>query len=218
MSAKRVKRVLHSAGNYRDQHHLAKHFVVDALEADLWVRNGFLVAHHDRPLGPIPLMVNQSGLSFAPRSPLRLEELVSGVFRHSDLVLDIRSWFRDPVPDTARELLTIDDRSRLSITCESWSLADRLRAWIPDLMISYSLRSERQFREYVAGRIDGSIDGTAVTVRHTLLQSEVEVAALRSQAERISVWTVNDADRAIELVSWGIDEIVSDNLQVLNSI
>ncbi len=213
-----VTRVLHSAGNYRELHPLARHPAIDAIEADLWVRGGRLVAHHERPLGAIPLQVHRRGLRLAPRDPVRLDELLDAVRGHSALVLDLRSWFGDPAPDAARALLALSDRSHLSVSCESWTVAARLRAWLPDLTVAYSLRSERQLLRYVAGRIDGSIERTTVAARHTLLHSAGEVAALHRHAGRLAAWTVNDADRAIELVGWGVDEIVSGDLQVLNSV
>ena len=213
-----VTRVLHSAGNRRELHPLARHPAVDAIEADLWVRGGRLVAHHERPLGAIPLLLHRRGLSLSPRDPVGLDELLDVVRGHSALVLDLRSWFGDPSPDVARELLALPDRSHLSVSCEAWTVAARLRAWLPDLTVAYSLRSEQQLRRYIAGRIDGSIERTNVAVRHTLLHAASEVAALHLHAGRVAVWTVDDADRAIELVGWGVDEIVSGDLQVLNSV
>lgn len=213
-----VTRVLHAAGNYRALHPLAQHPGVDAIEADVWVRSRRMVAHHERPLGAIPLMVDAGGLRPLRRNPVRLEELLRAVDGCAALVLDLRSWFGDPAPDVARELLALDDRSHLSVTCESWAVADRLRAWLPDLRVLYSLRSERQLRSYISGRIEGVIPTTGVTVRHTLLRSPLEVESLRHYAGRVNAWTVDDPDRAIELVSWGLDGIVSNQLQVLNVV
>ena len=213
-----VTRVLHAAGNVRDLLPLAQHPAVDAIEADVWVRSGRLVAHHERPLRPLPLMLHRRGLRLARRNPVRLDELLSAVEGCAALTLDLRSWFGDPAPDAARELLALPDRSHLSVTCESWAVADRLSAWLPDLRVAYSVRSERQLRRYVAGRIDGSIERTAVAVRHALLHSAGEVEALRRRAGRVAAWTVDETDRAIELVGWGVDEIVSNYLQVLNTV
>ena len=213
-----ITRVLHAAGNYRDLHPLAQHPAVDAIEADIWVRSGRLVAHHERPLGAVPLLLHAHGLRFARATPVRLDELLRAVEGCATLNLDLRSWFGDPAPDVARALLPLPDHSQLSVTCESWRVAERLRAWLPDLAVAYSLRSERQLRRYVSGCMDGSIAETPVAVRHTLLHSASEVQSLRGRAGRVAVWTVDDIDRAIELLGWGVDEIVSNHLQVLNAV
>ncbi len=213
-----VTRTLHAAGNYRALHPLARHPAVDAIEADVWVRSGRLVAHHERPIDWLPLMVHSGGVSLRRRDPVELDELLHAVEGGSSLVLDLRSWFGDPAPDAARLLQAVEDRAHVSVTCESWQVADRLRAWLPDLTVAYSVRSEQQLRRYVAGRIDGTIDAVPVAMRHSLLHHAGEVASIRHWAGRVAVWTVDDVDRAIELAGWGVDEVVSNQLIVLNSL
>ena len=213
-----VTRVLHSAGNYRDLHPLARHPAVDAIEADVWVRAGRLVAHHERPLGAVPLLLHRGGLRRPLGNPVRLSDLLRAVEGCAELVLDLRSWFNDPAPDVARELLGSPDLGRVSATCESWPVADRLRAWMPGLRVAYSVRSEGQLRRYIAGRMDGAIGPMAVAVRHSLLRSEREVESLRRRAGHVAAWTVDEVDRAIELAGWGVDAIVSNHLDVLNAV
>lgn len=213
-----VTRVLHAAGNYRDLHPLAAHPAVDAIEADVWIRTGKMVAHHERPLGALPLMLRRRGLRPPIRNPVRLDELLEAVRGHASLVLDLRSWFGDPAPDAARALHALPDRGGIAVTCESWTVAGRLRAWVPDLRVAYSVRSERQLRTFISGRMDGTLPPAAVAVRHTLLRSEEEVASLRRHATGLAVWTVDTVDRAIELAGWGVDEIVSNHLTVLNAV
>ena len=213
-----VTRVLHSGGNFRHLHPLAAHPAVDAIEADVWVRSGRLVAHNGRPLGTFPLMLHSDGVSFPPFNPVRLDELVQAAEGLCALAVDLRSWFGDPAPDCARELMALRDRIAVSVTCESWTIADRLRAWVPDLRVAYSVRSEQQLRRYVGGRSEGSIEAVPVAVRHTLLHSAAEAASLRGLAGHVAVWTVDEIDRAIELVRWGVDEIVSSHLDVLNAV
>ena len=133
------------------------------------------------------------------------------------LVLDLRAWGGDPAPDLAR-LLEPLDRSRLRVTCEDWHLANRVRAWLPDLDVAYSIRDERQLRAYLAGRDAGTIEPMPVVIRHTLLHTSDEVAALRLRAGDIGVWTVDDAARALDLQAWGVDRITSNRITVLNAV
>ena len=213
-----VQRTLHAAGNYRDLHPLAEHPAVDAIEADVWVVRGRVVAHHERPLGRVPLMLSERGLRPPIPNPVSLEELLAAVEGYCGLILDVRSWFGDPAPDLYRGLAPQVSRAHLAVTCESWKVGDRLRAWLEDIPVSYSIQAERQLRRYVDRRIDGDLDGSPIAVRHTLLHHPAEVEALHAHTPHIAAWTVDDVERALQLVEWGVDEVVSNNLDVLNAI
>jgi hypothetical protein len=134
------------------------------------------------------------------------------------VVLDLRSWFADPAPDLARELLRLPSRDHLIVSCEAWAIADRLLAWVPDLRVSYSVRYEPQLRRYMheANILDGP--PRAIAIRHTLLHTAEEVHAIKRRAGTIAAWTVDDVDRALELAEWGVDAIVSNNVTVLNAL
>ena len=214
-----VTRILHRAGNFRELLPYAEHPGVDALEADIWVRGDRLIAHHDRPLGPLPFLVGAYGhIHRLASRPVRLAELLDAVQDHAAVVLDVRSWFGDPAPQVARALMSLDRHDHISVTCEAWSIADRLRGWLPDLAIGYSVRSERQLRDYIHDRRANRRPRTAVAIRHSLLHSPDEVASLRAISGRVTAWTVDDTDRALALEAWGVDAIVSNRISVLNAI
>ena len=212
-----VTRILHRAGNFRDSLRLVTHPAVDAIEADIWVWNGRLVAHHDRPLGPLPFTFGRGGLHRRPNE-IHLDELLATVKDEAGLYIDLRSQFGDPAPELIREVARVDDRSHLKVTCENWEIADRVRVWMPSLRVAYSVRSEEQMASYVADRREGLRPETAIVVRYTLIESADHVAELRELAGEVGVWTVDDVDQAIELVSWGVDELTSNSLTVLNAI
>ncbi|TAK80855.1 MAG: hypothetical protein EPO16_00545 [Dehalococcoidia bacterium] len=209
-----VQRILHRAGNDLSLHALSRHPAVDAIEADLWSVGGHLVAHHERPIGRSGFGVSHRGLTHL--LPVSFEALFE-VIEHAELVLDLRAWAGDPAPDVAR-LLEPLDRSRLRVTCEDWHLAERVQAWLPDLSVACSVRSERQLRAYLAGRDARRIGPMPVVVRHTLLHTPDEVQALRMRAGDVGVWTVDDVARALDLKAWGVDRITSNRIPVLNTL
>lgn len=216
-----VLRILHRAGNLRDLLPLATHPAVDAIEADIWVRGERLVAHHDRPLGPLPLTLGRGGIHREAADLVDLVEILEAVgdaHPHTELVLDLRSWLADPAPDLARALLALPQRDHLIVSCEAWSIADRLRAWVPDLRVAYSVRFEPQLRRYMheANTVDGP--PRPIAIRHTLLHTAEEVRAIKRHAGTIAAWTVDDVDRALELTEWGVDAIVSNDITVLNAL
>ncbi len=217
-----VTRILHGAGNAGSGDldrllALARHPAVDAIEADVWVHGDQLLAHHERPLGPLPWLIGPGGLRRRANT-LRLETILEATAGHTGLVIDLRSWLGDPAPDLARALADEATRSRIRVTCEDWAIADRVRAWLPDIRIGYSVRTEAQLRAYLVGRDAGRLPETAVAVRHTLLHTAEEVALLRERARRVNAWTVDDPDRALQLAAWGVDEITSNLVTVLNTL
>jgi len=213
-----LTRILHRAGNVRDLLPFADHPGVDAIEADVWVRGHHIVAHHERPVGPLPLLVGGWRLRRLPPQPVSLAELVDAVHGRARLVLDVRSWFGDPAPRLSAELMEIEPRDHFSVTCESWAIADRLRSWLRDLEVGYSVRSPRQLARYVAAAERGKRPPTPVAVRHSLLRSPEDVAALHRVSPTVTAWTVDDVDRALELAEWGVDGIVSNLVTVLNAV
>lgn len=209
-----LQRILRRAGNDRALHALSHHPAVDAIEADLWSVGGRLVAHHERPLGRLPFGLHRRGV--AHLLPIPFEALLE-LPEHAALVLDLRAWSGDPAPDLTR-LLEPLDRSRMRVTCEDWHLAERVHAWLPDLDVAYSIRNEQQLRRYLAERDAGRILQMPVVIRHTLLHTPDEVEALRLRAGDVGVWTVDDAARALDLKSWGVDRLTSNRITVLNTI
>ena len=213
-----VTRILHRAGNLRTLFPLAHHPAIDAFEADVWVRGDRLVLHHDRPLGTLPLLLGPWRIHGFTGPAVSLGELLESTAGHVALVLDLRSWFGDPAPDLARALMAIESHSRISVTCEDWSIADRLRGWLPDLRVGYSVRSAAQLRRYEAELRRGERPPTPIAIRHTLLAAPADVTRLRAAAGQVTAWTIDDVDRAIELAGWGVDAIVSNRLTVLNAL
>lgn len=213
-----VTRILHAAGNYRETLPLARLAEVDAIEADIWLRSGDVFVNHARPLGPLPYTLGSDGLRRNDADRVNVGELLAAVEGCAQLVLDLRSWFGDPAPDIMRALHPLKDRSHLLVSCESWAIADRLRVWLPDLRVAYSIRSEGQLRRYIQGRMGDGLLETSVMVRHTLLRSAGEVESLQRWAAGVGVWTVDDVDRARQLVAWGVDSLTSNELAVLAAL
>lgn len=213
-----VTRILHAAGNYRETLPLARLSEVDAIEADVWLRSGDVFVNHARPLGPLPYTLGTDGLRRDGEDRVNVAELLAAVEGCAQLLLDLRSWFGDPAPDIMRALLPLPDRSHLLVSCESWAIADRLRVWLPDLRVAYSIRSEGQLRRYIQGRMGDGLIETCVMVRHTLLRSALEVESLRRWASSVGVWTVDDVERARQLVDWGVDSLTSNELGVLAAL
>jgi hypothetical protein len=184
----------------------------------VWLRAGDIFVNHARPLGAIPYTLGTDGLRRHDEDRVNVAELLAAVEGCAQLVLDLRSWFGDPAPDVMRALHPLRNRSHLLVSCESWAIADRLRVWLPDLRVAYSIRSEGQLRRFIQGRMGDGLPPSAVMVRHTLLRSAVEVESLQRWSDGVGVWTVDDVERARQLVAWGVDSLTSNELGVLAAL
>jgi hypothetical protein len=219
-----VVRTLHRAGNQRALLALAADDAVDAIEADAWVIGGRVFAHHERPLGGLKVLLHNRGVR-RPREPaVELDDLLEATAGRCTLILDVRSWWNDSTPELTAALADAPPEASIALTFESWGAADRARAWLPQYPVAYSVRREGQLRRYIEARIadlQGAAvapDAVALAIRHTLLHDRAEVQALRRFTPRIAAWTVDGVERARELASWGVDEIVSNELDVLRAL
>lgn len=212
-----VTRTLHRAGNRQQLPALAG-VPVDAIEADAWVIGGRVVLQHARPLGNLPLSLHRRGL-YLERRRRTLDDLLASLDPRVALVLDLRSSIYDPAPDVFTALTSrAAGGSAITLACESWAIANRVRAWLPDHRTAYSVRTETQLRRYIEGRTRDAIPAVPVAIRHSLLHDGGDLEALRRFAPRVAAWTVDDVTRACALAAWGVDEIVSNRIEVLAAL
>ena len=57
----------------------------------------------------------------------------------------------------------------------------------------------------------------AVHLKHSLIRSPDDVAVFHDKGLDLRAWTVNDADRAVQLFDWGVDMVISDDPQQISS-
>lgn len=211
-----VVRTLHRAGNRRALPALGT-LPIDAIEADAWVVRGQVVLQHARPIGALPLSLHRRGL-FMESSRRSLDGLLAELHPDVRLVLDVRAWVNDPTPDIFSAISRRSGGHEIAFSSEAWTIADRLQAWLPKHASAYSVRSEQQLRRYIEGCTGGTQAAMSVAIRHSLLHDASDVAALRRFTPRLAVWTVDDIERARTLAAWGVDEIVSNRIEVLAAL
>ena len=57
----------------------------------------------------------------------------------------------------------------------------------------------------------------AVHLKHSLIRSPDDVAVFHDKGLDLRAWTVNDADRAVQLFDWGVDMVISDDPEQISS-
>jgi glycerophosphoryl diester phosphodiesterase len=183
---------------------------VDAIECDFWHDRGRLALRHERKLPALPVWYDRWYIRFSI-GELSLPDLLREINFRSELFLDIKS----STPQAAEAVLRLyhDNESMMPRTCVSsrqWRLLDQLGEAGTELRMFYSVGRagglEALFRRAEAPPLPA---GTSI--RHTLLSAEV-VARLHAAGLQVFAWTVNTRHRAEELLGWGVDGLISDDV------
>jgi glycerophosphoryl diester phosphodiesterase len=205
--------IAHRAGN--NLHHLERALEagVDAIECDLWHYHGKLALRHERKLPALPVLYDRWYVRWS-WGVLRLRRLLREVDFRADLFLDIKS----ATPRAADAVLDLyhDHESMMPptrVSSQQWRVLDQLARSGTAMQVFYSVgRAEQVQPLFERARADHPPAGTSI--RHTLLSPEL-VGRLHGAGLRVYAWTVNNPHRAEELLSWGVDGLIADNLDVL---
>lgn len=211
-------RILQGAGNLRATLPLAAHEAVDGIEADVWVQAGEVFVHPSHPLAPFRFSLRRGLPRRADEDRVEIVEVLANVDGRARLLLNLRTTGGDASSDLARVLYPLPDRSHLILASESWAVADRLRAWLPDTRVCTMLTTERALRRYVQARMAGALPELPVLVPAGLLHTAAEVESLRRRAGVVGVRDVTTVERARDFAAYGVDFIVSPSLEVLAGV
>lgn len=205
--------IAHRAGNNLHDLEAALEAGVDAIECDLWHDRGRLALRHERKLPGIPVIYDKWYLRWS-WGELRLRDLLREIDFRAQLFLDIKSG----TPRAAEAVLDLyhDNESMLPMTTVSspqWRLLDTLGAAGTAMRMFYSV-GRRGGIEALLLRAGSEHPPAGASIRHTLLSAAI-VARLHEAGLQVYAWTVNTPARAEELLSWAVDGIISDDVDVL---
>jgi glycerophosphoryl diester phosphodiesterase len=208
--------IAHRAGNNLHDTEQALEASVDAIECDFWHARGRLALRHERKLPGLPVIFDKWYFRFA-WGELSLRKLLIEINMRAELFLDIKS--RSPRAADAVLELYADNASMMPhtlISSHSWRLLDRIAAAGTDMELFYSVLGAGGI-EALIRRAERERPPAGTSVRHTLLSADV-VSGLHDAGLQVFAWTVNTQHRAEELLSWGVDGIISDDLHVLREL
>lgn len=206
--------IAHRAGNNLRDLERALAAGVDAIECDFWHDHGRLTLRHERKLPVLPVLYDKWRLRFA-WGELSLPSLLREINFRAELFLDIKS----ATPKAASVVLDLyhDNEAlmpRTIVSSPQWRLLDQLAAAGTEMRMCYSVKNAAGV-DALFRRCEQDLPPAGTSIRHTLL-SEVLVARLHATGLRVYAWTVNTAQRVQELRAWGVDGIISDDLNVLS--
>ena len=204
--------IAHRAGNNLTQTEVALNAGVDAIECDFWHDRGRLALRHERKLPGLPILYDKWFIRWT-WGELSLRRLLREVNRRADLFLDIKS----ASPRAADAVLELHrDHEALmpkTLVCsKEWSVLDRIARGGTDMETFYSIGRYGNV-EHLLERAKEPRPPVGTSIRHTRLSREL-VERFHDARMKVFAWTVNNHERAAELVDWGVDGIISDDLEV----
>ena len=213
-AASRPLTIAHRAGNELGLLPRAEAVGVDLVETDVWLHRGRLEVRHLKTAGPIPVLWDRWKLAPAWKPRLELAELLGAVRDETTLLLDLKG--RDPrLPDILLETLGRHGGVERHVVCsQTWAFLDTLRR-APGVSTIYSIGNRRQLQA-LWPRL-GRLEQPAVSIHQRLLDPPT-IDAFKARSTSIITWPVNDDRCRDELVNWGVDGIISDDLDLLGRV
>ncbi len=144
---------------------------------------------------------------------LSLPDLLREINFRSELFLDIKS--ATPLAAEAVLRLYHDNEAMMPHTLVSsreWRLLDQLGEAGTEMRMFYSVGRASGI-DALFRRAKASPRPAGTSIRQTLLSAEV-IARLHEAGLQVFAWTVNNRHRAEELLSWGVDGLISDEIGV----
>jgi glycerophosphoryl diester phosphodiesterase len=142
-----------------------------------------------------------------------LRKLLREINFRAELFLDVKS----KTPRAADALLDLyhDNASMMPhtlVSSHTWKLLDRIAEAGTDMELFYSIGTADGIDSLIRRRPRAA---AGTSIRHTLLSAEA-IARFHDAGLQVFAWTVNTRHRAEEVLSWGADGIISDDLGVLH--
>ncbi len=205
--------IAHRFGNSLEQLHAAVAEGVSYVELDVWYRRGNLEVRHEKTLGPLPVEWDRWYVRWR-RTPLLLSTVLGALPPGVGVMLDLKGADRRLPPMLLEALLHHGDANPVMVSARLWDHLGSLREH-PELILFRSVGSKGQLqraRELLPAR-----EKDAICVNYRLLD-RATVGELRQHVTSVATWPINDAVRLRRAMSWGVDAVITDNLDIVRHL
>lgn len=200
--------IAHGGGNTLGEAREYAKAGADYLEVDLWLHNGRFEARHERRFAWLPFLYEKWYLRRLPRDRHGLEELLRESAGHgAGIFLDLKNGGPAAAALLRRILTASPHPDRIVASSQQWLMLRALRDMVPEVDAFYSI-DVRAKLDLLLSVVDRDDHPRGVSCRHSLL-SERTVRKLHDRGLQVVAWTVDDMERARELVSWGVDGLTT---------
>lgn len=208
--------IAHRAGNQLQRLEEAIAAAVDYVEADLWLYRGRLEVRHEKTAGPLPILWDRWSLKPGWTPRLGLEELLAAAGEGGRLLLDLKGEDGELAEAVAKTLERAGAVDSVAFTSPTWEYLDRLSELLPGVSRFYTIGSLPRLAALRPRLERGEI--AKVSIDSRILTAEIVAELGRTGVETIITWAVETAERARDVLAWGVSGITSDSLPLLVSI
>jgi glycerophosphoryl diester phosphodiesterase len=209
--------IAHRAGNDLTHARLAIDAGADVLEADIWLYRDRLELRHEKTLGPLPMLWDRWSIELGHRPQLELATLLDALDPEIEVMLDLKGYPGSDPAIAARIAAQMDEArpQRSFLVCsQNWTLLEAFRPF-PAALLVHSIGNRRQLAR--AWRRLERDDHDAVSIHVKLLDAGT-VQALKQRVSTILTWPINDLSRLEQVLTWGVDGITTDRLDIVAEI
>ncbi|MBA4179769.1 MAG: hypothetical protein C0506_04200 [Anaerolinea sp.] len=211
--SERVLSIAHRAGNERSLLHAALAAGADVAEADVWPYRGRLEVRHLKTMGPVPLLWDRWKLASAWAPRLLIAQLLEQVPAGIGLMLDLKGHDRSGAQAVADAAGYLAYEHRLYVCARDWAMLEPFRE--TGAVVVHSAGRAGEVERLLPLIESGACSAVSV---HQKLLTPALVARLRERLHTVMSWPVNDTERMRELVSWGVNGITTDSLEVVRAM
>lgn len=206
--------IAHRAGNHLEQLAPAASAGAQIIEIDVWFHRGRVEVGHDKTLGPIPLRWDRWSLALGRSRQLSISDVLTRFPADAKPMFDLKGT--DPrLPERLQRAIEEDFPGRAyTVSSQNWAYLDEFlgadRAHV--IRSVGSTEMLQQMRRDLE-----TWSGAGIGLNQELLTNEV-IDELRQATPLIVTWTVNDLERALDLVRRGVGGIITDRLAVIRAM
>lgn len=203
--------IAHRAANDLSVLDAARRAGADIAEADVWRYRGRLEVRHSKTLGRVPVLWDRWSLTSGAAPRLSLDQVLEAAHGDITLMLDLKG--ADPLlPHAVIARLDALLPGRPVLVCSrNWDLLEQFRDH-PHIRAVHSVGSAAQLRA-VSARLTWH-DRHLISIHRRLLSPAV-IATLKDKAAAVITWPVNGEAVMRTLLSWGVDGVISDRIELL---
>jgi glycerophosphoryl diester phosphodiesterase len=184
------------------------------VELDVWCSRGRLEVRHEKTLGFLRIEWDRWFVRWRRRNPLLLSAVLEALPPGVGVMLDLKG--SDPrlssmVLETLRRH---GEANPVMVSARLWDHLGSLREH-PELVLFHSVGTKGQLR-----RVRPLLDARkqdAICVHYRLLDGPT-VRELKQHVISVATWPINDSDRLDRAMEWGVDAVITDNLDVVRRL
>lgn len=206
--------IAHRYGNTLDLLRQASDAGADFVELDVWLRRDRLEVRHEHTMGPVPIWYDKWKIE-RPRPVPLLGDILAALPARMGVMIDLKGTNPGMPAAVIAAVEPYIGAHPIMVSARTWSWLPVLMAAHPQLMLFHSVGKPKHLAA-VQPMLE-AVENDAISIHYDLLNAAA-VASLRELVSLIAVWPVNDESRLRNVLSWGVDAIISDDLEILRAV